>query len=112
MTEAKLDPSDSDSAGAARPVWEAVLRHRRSLNVLLHAALFSISLLVAFMISFEAVRNSQGERPGLNWFLPKFLPCLPFFIVLKLALFWRGEVLRGGWQYSSIRDIANILRAS
>jgi FlaA1/EpsC-like NDP-sugar epimerase len=53
-----------------------------------------------------------GARIGEGWFLDSFLPWLPFFVIVKLLIFGRLKLYRGGWQYAGIRDIVNILFAS
>ena len=86
-----------------------LLRHRLAANILLHALLFAVALLLSFLVRLDA-----GE-PGASrtsWFSRNFIPCVPFFVILKLLIFRWGKLLRGGWQYASIRDVANILLCS
>ena len=84
-----------------------VVHHRHVLSVLVHLLLFSLSLLMAYMIRSDALVGN----PNYSWqeSLRSFLYVLPFFLVVKSLVFWRVRLFRGGWQYSSIRDISRIL---
>jgi len=86
-----------------------VLRYRLATNVLLHLILFTAALLLAYLLWFDAGPVNEQLH---NWFRVSFLPCLPFFLGVKLIIFGRMRLFRGGWQYASIRDVANILLAS
>ncbi len=80
-------------------------RHRVAGNVLIHAGLFTFSLLLAFVIRFDTGQGWQG------WLTYRLLPLLPLFVVGKCLIFWRMKLFRGGWQYSSIRDVTNVVVA-
>jgi len=101
---------DRNGLGAAvRAGIEAFARRHGLLgNVLVHSSLFLAGFFVAFLLWFDA-GPKQGTR---NWVTEQFLPLVPFFLGVKLLLFWRMGLLRGGWRYASIRDIVNILHAS
>lgn len=100
-------PADNITASEQVPELSStegfILRHRFGVSVLFHSLLFALALLVSFLVRIDA------GVPGFGWFAPQFLPCLPFFVIVKLLIFGRAKVLRGGWQYASIRDVANIL---
>lgn len=84
-----------------------VVSHRHGLSVLVHLLLFSLSLLMAYLIRSDAVAGD----PDYSWqkSLQSFVHVLPFFLVVKSIVFWRLKLFRGGWEYSSIRDISRIL---
>ncbi|MBN1555841.1 MAG: polysaccharide biosynthesis protein [Phycisphaerae bacterium] len=84
-----------------------VVRHRNWLSVVVHLLLFSLSLLMAYMIRSDVVVGN----PDYSWkrSLQSFVYVLPFFLIIKSLVFWRLRLFRGGWQYSSIRDISRIL---
>lgn len=84
-----------------------VVRHRLSFNILVHSVIFSIALLLSFLVGIEL-----REDAARGWFVRQFLPMLPFFIILKLLAFRHYRLLHGGWQYASISDVSNILMAS
>ena len=84
-------------------------RHRLSASVTVHVFLFALALLLAFLVRFDTGVATEAQR---NWFLGNYLPWLPVFIGLKLLIFGKMKLLRGGWQYASIRDVTNILLAS
>ena len=85
------------------------LRHRFAVNVIIHSFLFALSLLVAYVIRFDAGRPFAGKQ---SWFVELYLPWVSIFVLLKLLIFGRMKLFRSGWQYSSIRDVAQILSAS
>ncbi len=63
---------------------------------------------MAYLLWFDAGPESVERE---DWFLRSFVKCLPFFILLKLTIFGKMKLFRSGWEYSGIRDIANILLA-
>lgn len=78
---------------------------RRLMSVVIHLALFSLSLLLSFGLAFNFHRN-------LAWFTTMFLPMLPFTLAIKLAVFGvRGEY-DVTWRYVSLRDLVNVTIAS
>lgn len=83
-----------------------VMRHRLTCNVLLHAFLFSLALLLSYLVGIDL--RSSGQT---DWF-SQFMRSLPFFVLAKLLIFGRTKLLRGGWQYAGIRDVLSILTAS
>lgn len=81
------------------------MRYPLLVNLLIHGIIFSLGLLLAFLVWFTG-------RPGIVfsiWFYDKFLPLLPFFILVKMVVFWRLGLLKLGWRYASIRDVVNIV---
>ena len=110
MAEAeKKTLRDRPLGGTLLWVEELALRHRLLVNIVIHTILFTLSLLAAYVIRIDAGRPFGSER---NWFVSEFLPWLPFFVLVKLLIFWRAKLFRGGWQYSGIRDVTTILVAS
>ncbi len=83
------------------------LRHRLLVNVVLHALLFCVALLVSFLVRFDIAGEIGGQ-----WVTERFLPTLPFFVVVKLLIFGKMKLLRGGWQYASLNDVVRILMAA
>jgi len=73
-------------------------------------ALFTLSLLLAYLIRSDAVVESQGY----SWVrgLESFLYTLPFFLIGKSLVFWWMKLFRSGWRYAGIRDVSRILLAS
>lgn len=86
-------------------LYEFALRHRVAASALIHAIIFTLALLLAYLVRFEIVR---GQEP---WFTQRFLVWLPIYVILKLIIFDRLKLLRGGWTYASIRDVMMILLA-
>jgi FlaA1/EpsC-like NDP-sugar epimerase len=82
-----------------------------ALNVAVHVLLFALALLLAYLVRFDSGIPAQGHGGGM-WFTRSFLLWLPYFVALKVILFWWFGLLHGGWQYTGIRDITSILLAS
>ena len=66
---------------------EVVLRHRLITNLVIHNVLFTIALLMAYLVRFDA--GWPGEGLQAEWFYTYFLPSLPFFLVVKTLIFSR-----------------------
>lgn len=105
MTENRKQDNDNQQMKLVT-VEQIIQRHRLLANIIIHAVLFSLALMLSFLVGIDA----RGVK--IEWLVPSFLPSLPFFVIVKLLIFGRSKLLRGGWQYASIRDVANILIAS
>jgi FlaA1/EpsC-like NDP-sugar epimerase len=84
-------------------------RYRLAVNLVAHTILFALALLLAFVARFDVGFGGAAEK---DWFTESFLPWLPVFVGLKLVIFGKLKLYRGGWQYASIRDVSSILVAS
>ena len=82
------------------------LRHRFIVSFLAHVVLFTVALLLAYLVWFDT-----GPVERQNWFAGYFLSCLPFFLIVKLLIFAKMKLFRGGWKHASIYDMVNILVA-
>ncbi len=82
-------------------------RHRLAVSMVVHSVLFALSLLVAFLVRFDAAGGASKA-----WFHENYLPWLPVFVGMKLLIFGKMGMFRGGWQYAGIRDVVNILLAA
>jgi len=119
MPETK-DPTSAGVKTTRWPIWleEALLRHRLATHLIVHTIIFALALLLAYLVRFEiaeATRKEEGlaaSKTYAHWLLDWFLPWLPIFVVGKLLIFARLKLFRSGWQYTSIRDVTNILLAS
>ena len=90
-------------------ILDFAARHRLIFNLIVHGILFSISLLVAYLLWSEASDPKNRFSPLM---FGKFIHALPWFLAGKLLIFWRSKLFRGWWQYASLRDVVNILLAS
>ena len=106
MEEPQTNPSTEKSSSKSDRLENYLVRNRLLINVLLHAGLFSVALLLAYLVRYEATAAKQ------EWFVKSFLHWLPLFLVVKLLVFGSFKLFRGGWQFASIRDVGNILAAS
>jgi len=111
MTDSGQPPARDPGTGPSRSNYfgEFLVRHRLTFNLLIHNVLFALALLLAYLVWFEAAYRHGKVGP---WFTEKYLLQLPFFLLGKSIIFGRLKLLRGGWQYASIRDLANILLGS
>jgi len=101
------DPAGGDASWIVRI---AVRFHLLS-QLLVHSILFSMSLLLAFLIRFDATAVTGGAGSDYDW-VRRYWMCLPFFVITKLLIFGKMRLFRGGWRYASIRDVTNILLAA
>jgi len=109
MTEEEKNLAAAQGQQSLFGLEQFVWRHRLVANLVVHAALFSLALLLGFLVRIDAGVPGKGNAP---WLLSCFLPSLPFFVGLKLLIFARMKLLYGGWRYASIRDVMSILIAS
>ncbi len=83
----------------------ALLRHRRLLIIFAHIVVFTISLMLSFLVA-----NNMQFR--LGWLINQYPFLLFFFIIIKLVVFGLFKQYRGWWRYVGISDLIGILRAS
>jgi FlaA1/EpsC-like NDP-sugar epimerase len=86
-------------------VPHALLRYRKILIILTHVFIFTISLLLSFLL----VHNMQFKR---SWFVDQYPLLLICFILIKLIIFAFFRQYQGWWRYVGISDLMGILRAS
>lgn len=86
------------------PLWQWRLRHRVFVSFWAHAVLFSIALLISFLLRYNL-------RPNLNWFLYEYLTYLPLTLVIKLSVFGAMKLYRDSWRYVGLRDLFGIFKA-
>jgi FlaA1/EpsC-like NDP-sugar epimerase len=77
---------------------------RRAGVVLAHAVLVSIGYLLAFVLRFDLPLSDGKVR--------LFLQSLPLLLGIRLAVFGWARLYQGLWRYSSMRDVAAILKAT
>ena len=113
MTELPHPDSTQNSAvDDASWIVRIVIRYHLLSQVIIHTVLFTLSLLLAFLLRFDATAAASGrDAAPVDW-ARDFWTCLPFFLIVKLLIFGKMRLFRGGWRYASIRDISNILLAS
>jgi len=109
MPETNQDSPQAPSARRPSRTEAFWLRWRLWVNVSIHAVLFTVALLLAFLVRLDAGVPGGGER---DWFSQSFLPYLPLFVLVKLAVFGRMKLFRTDWRYVGIRDVAGILLAA
>ena len=105
------DTTNAIAAPGASWIVRLVIRYHLLSQLIIHTVVFSLSLLLAFLMRFDAAAVAGVGAEPLDW-AGRFWRCLPFFLIVKLFIFWKMRLFRGGWRYASIRDITNILLAS
>jgi len=73
--------------------------------VFAHIVVFSVSLLMSFIIASNMQFNAK-------WLVGQYPVLLVFFIIVKLAVFGLFKQYRGWWRYVGISDLMGIVRAS
>ncbi len=111
MPDSTTKKKSKDSILGGKLTWleSFALRHRLLVNVVLHVFLFAFALMLAYLVRIDSGVPGGGKQ---EWFVRQYMWWLPFFVVVKVIIFWRMKLFRGGWQYASIRDVANIVIAS
>jgi len=108
------NPDAADQSVENHVSWTVrfVMRYHLLSHILIHTTLFTLALLLAFLLRFDATA-AVGSAPAASadwaW---RFWAILPFFVCVKLLIFGKMKLFRGGWRYASIRDVTNILLAS
>lgn len=85
-------------------------QHRIILSLAIHLVLFTVALLSAFLIRFDAI-SSESNYDWSRGF-HGFLIVLPWWLIGKTLVFGPMKLFQGGWNYSSIRDAMRIVFAS
>jgi FlaA1/EpsC-like NDP-sugar epimerase len=84
-----------------------MVRHRLGVNLFVHNLLFTLALLAAFLVRYDA-----GVPAGnADWFRKQFLFYLPFVLMAKSILFYRLGLFQARWRYASIHDLWRIVYA-
>ena len=85
MAEAEADNKTESGSGKLTWLEAILLRNRIVVNTLIHAFLFALALLLAYLVRLDAGFYDKGQFGGeTSWFFKSYLPWLPFFIILKL----------------------------
>lgn len=78
-----------------------VLRFRRVISVVLHAALVVLANVIAFQLRFDGDVPDSYAAMGMR--------LLPWLIVVRLLSFIPFRLFEGLWKYTSLWDLRNIL---
>ncbi|MCX5709092.1 MAG: polysaccharide biosynthesis protein, partial [Candidatus Omnitrophica bacterium] len=81
-----------------------LIKNRRTLIVLTHLFLVSVSYWLSFVLRFDFF------IPAVYWTV--FLKTFPVIILLKLIVFYYSGIYYGLWRYVSIGDLWQILKAN
>jgi len=90
----------------------AFIRYRTALVVASHAALFSLALFAAFLLSYNFRWVIQRDGATYVWFHELFLPLLGLALPIKLVVFHFSRQYRGSWRYVGLRDLFGVISAS
>jgi FlaA1/EpsC-like NDP-sugar epimerase len=84
---------------------QAMVRHRLSVNIIVHAIIFAMALFLAYLSRFTMGTRIEGWQTN-------YLMFLPLFTGIKLIVFARKKLFRTHWRYASTRDIFAVLQGS
>jgi FlaA1/EpsC-like NDP-sugar epimerase len=90
---------------ALTPPAAPLLRFRKPLIIIAHIFVFTLSLMLSFLIA----NNMQFKQ---TWFVYQYPLMLFFFIIIKLPVFGLSRQYRGWWRYVGISDLISIASAS
>ncbi len=103
-----IDPADNPHE--AMP--GVVIRYRTALVVAVHAALFALALLAAFLLAYNFHWVVRSAEEKYVWFNDLYLPLLALALPLKLWVFQWTRQYRGSWRYVGLRDLFGVISAS
>jgi FlaA1/EpsC-like NDP-sugar epimerase len=89
-----------------------VIRYRTALVVAVHAALFALALLAAFLLAYNFHWVVRSAEEKYVWFNDLYLPLLALALPLKLWVFQWTRQYRGSWRYVGLRDLFGVISAS
>ncbi|MGA2916419.1 MAG: nucleoside-diphosphate sugar epimerase/dehydratase [Sedimentisphaerales bacterium] len=99
------NPKEPDTEINPKQLVPGFLRYRKLMIMIVHLAVFAISLMMAFLLIY----NMQFQR---EWFLVQYPRLLIFFIIIKLIVFGFFRQFQGWWRFVSISDLLSIVKAS
>jgi FlaA1/EpsC-like NDP-sugar epimerase len=105
MTEPDSNIKKEANHGEPQPPSNLMLRFRRPLIVLAHLVVFTVSLLLSFLVANNMQINA-------DWFVGQYPTMLVFVLVIKTLVFGLFQQYRGWWRYVGISDLTGIVRAS
>jgi FlaA1/EpsC-like NDP-sugar epimerase len=106
MIEPKPDTNTNKATNEmVSPPSNLMLRFRRPLIVLAHLAVFTVSLLLSFLVA----SNMQIQS---DWLFGQYPTLLVFVLIIKTLIFGLFKQYRGWWRYVGISDLTGIVRAS
>lgn len=100
----------ADNSHVALP--GAIIRYRTALVVTVHAALFALALLAAFLLAYNFHWVIRSADEVYVWFDELYLPLLALALPLKLWVFQWTRQYRGSWRYVGLRDLFGVISAS
>jgi FlaA1/EpsC-like NDP-sugar epimerase len=104
MTEEKQDLNQEKKE--TQETNNFVLQFRKEIIILVHAGVFALSLMMAFLL----VNNMQFTN---EWFWGQYFPkALLLFVIIKMPVFALFKQYQGWWRYVSISDLLSIVKAS
>lgn len=80
-----------------------IIKHRRTLIILLHILLAVISFSGAFAIRFDGIIEPR--------YIDAYLSMLPVAVAVKLIAIWRFRLLSGLWKYIGMDELFRLFKA-
>jgi len=88
------------------------VRYRTAIVVIVHAALFALALLAAFLLAYNFHWVVRSADEVYVWFDDLYLPLLALALPLKVWVFQWTRQFRGSWRYVGLRDLFGVISAS
>ncbi|MDO8303883.1 MAG: hypothetical protein Q7T18_11635, partial [Sedimentisphaerales bacterium] len=101
-TQSKTENTANERSSS--PV-DDLLKYRKSIIIGAHIAVFSVSL----MLSFLLITNMQFQA---DWLVYQYPQLLVAFLFVKMTVFGLFKKFRGWWRYVGISDLINIGKAA
>ena len=94
--------------------WSSSLieRHRLTLSMVLHCALFALALFSAFLLAYNGRFEHRTGEITHRWFPELYLPLLAIALPVKLAVFHWTRQYQGSWRYVGLRDLFGVVSSS
>ena len=81
-----------------------IVRYRLAFIIAVQLSLATLSLFASFLLRFDLL--------GVVAHLNEFARALPYFLGIKLIVFYFFDLYRGWWRYAGMSDLLDIIKAS
>ena len=81
-----------------------IVRYRLAFIIAVQLSLATLSLFASFLLRFDLL--------GVVAHLNEFARVLPYFLGIKLIVFYFFDLYRGWWRYAGMSDLLDIIKAS
>jgi len=107
-----VEAVNEDSDNASEVARRFLVTYRTPCVVLVHAGLFALALLSAFLLAYNFRFIIRRTEDTYTWVTDLYLPLLALAIPTKLAVFGWSRQYRTSWRYVGLRDLFSVISAS